>query len=737
MKKIFVLILSTFFTSAIFASVDSVVVPIYRQIFHDDINKAQKDLDKADGKIDGKIRVSTNEDINLAVTDVWTRRIDELQNTIEQNTKIPANNEKVRYLRYTESLLKAFRINWRSKQFNPVYSADLLNNFINIMNANIDGVSMAKFIGDVPYQVAKINTEIFTDNKGYKESRNIVFLKFCEAFPDRILLEMDPYVNEPYADSLLVVSANLSPSAVYTKAQAVNTPVGRLIHKSTNPVISQIAALSKMPDGLWYFPFLDDILNKKITVDDIKKTIGSTDNGYDSVAYYKLLVQTEISYYKRMTAPAKDTPIAMFGANGLRDVLFRKANQHFITQINELHEKPENIRMRAVDPLSPVDLYYMMVMGENDIYTSSYKNSFNRFIQRMGKTPRTDSLLENINFDYFKKFIKMAANFNKLDTFLKFMPPAKAESLMQSFVANLDKTNNLEDAVDVADCYSSINDKKLLQTILGYVIANEKIAIDNYNERGKTIYGLLKTIFLSADSTNNIDLTSAIGIPPIYTIDNKALIDDSSRIIEQVFFFGDEDGKNIFNGFLGSFSPKEWKITPQKEWVEIKSLKGQKVWIYANRPLDNNKNLDDSAQTHLNKYLYDNDLNPSVVVHRGHSYWLPYTIKRMPDNAKIVMLGSCGGYKNLSTIIKSSPDAHIISTKEIGSGFINKPILTYLNQSLLSGKTIVWKTMWSDMTKQFEKLDRGTRDTWDDYIPPYKNLGAIFLKAYNKKMAGE
>ena len=53
--------------------------------------------------------------------------------------------------------------------------------------------------------------------------------------------------------------------------------------------------------------------------------------GYDSVGYFKLLVQTEIAYFKRMTSPAKDTPIAMFGANGLREKLQEKAIQHFIT----------------------------------------------------------------------------------------------------------------------------------------------------------------------------------------------------------------------------------------------------------------------------------------------------------------------------------------------------------------------------------------------------------------------
>ena len=76
------------------------------------------------------------------------------------------------------------------------------------------------------------------------------------------------------------------------------------------------------------------------------------------------------------------------------------------------------------------DLYYVIVMGENDIYTSSYKHSFARLLQRMGSKPRGDSLLLSVNMDYFKKFIKMAANFNQLDTFLKTMPANNGTTLM-------------------------------------------------------------------------------------------------------------------------------------------------------------------------------------------------------------------------------------------------------------------------------------------------------------------
>jgi hypothetical protein len=107
----------------------------------------------------------------------------------------------------------------------------------------------------------------------------------------------------------------------------------------------------------------------------------------------------------------------------------------------------------------------------------------------------------------------------------------------------------------------------------------------------------------------------------------------------------------------------------------------------------------------------------------------------MEGDAKIILLGSCGGYKNLSEILAISPDAHIISTKEIGKGDINKPIINYLNQTFVSGKPLVWKEMWGSLDKLFSAdPNKAMKESWDDYVPPYKNLGAIFIKAYNKLM---
>src|SRR6185312_15712260 len=423
--------------------------------------------------------------------------------------------------------------------------------------------------------------------------------------------------------------------------------------------------------------------------------------------------------------------------NGLLDMLKAKALQHFITPINELHESPNPaVRFKAIQPLNAQELYYMMVLAENDIYTSSYKYSFDRMIQKMGPNPHGDSLLISLNFDHFKKFIKMAAEYNKLSEFLKTMPE-NSEKLMQAFVAKLETTKTLEDAVDVADSYGSITSPDLQKSMLQNVEWNEQRCIKENNERGRKIYSLLKTIFLSADPKNGIDLATAIGIPPIYTVDYNYLADDSGRIIEQVFFYGDKDGKASFASYLTSFPSNDWSITQKKEWIEIRSKKGKPISIYANLPLDNETDKDAKAQEDLIDYLDSKGLKPSIVIHRGHSYHLPYTIQQLPESAKIIMLGSCGGYQNLKTILKYAPEAHIISTKQTGAMNVNKPIIDALDNTLHEGKNIDWRQMWNNLQTQFDKAPREIRETFEDYIPPQKNLGGLFIKAYNKEGGGD
>lgn len=722
--------LAAAFPMALFAGADTSNIPIGRQIFHEKIVAEQKRADKADGHLDGLIRVGNNSDVNLQVTDALIRKINILRNDIEVNDAISGNNNKVRYLRFIEYLLKDFLIGWKDHTLAPSMAPALVSTFTDVFYANIKGEDMTPIIEKAPYEIGKITASIFSENPGFAKSQVVLFKKFSTIHPDEILSNLAPFIDEPFADSLVIVAFKNSPSQLYTFAQSTHSPQGKLINSMEDPRIKTVVQLSKQPRALFYFPFLDDLISGRKSIESISKVAGTSDRTYDSVGYYKLLVQTEIDYYGRLVKG--DTPVAMFGSDGLVDMLQHKAIQHFITPINELHEMPNAIRFRALDPLDAKDLYYMMILGENDIYTSSYKYSFDRMMQKMGPNPHGDSLLIALNFDKFKKFIKMAAGYNKLDEFLRTMAPQNSEKLMQAFVLNLEKTGSLEDAVDVADSYGSITNPELQKSMLANVEWNLQRCKKQNNDRGEKIYSLLKTIFLSADPANGIDLSKEIGIPPIYTMDNKYLQDDSGRIIEQVFFYGDKDGIMSYQSYLTSFPSSDWTITDKKYWIEIKSKKGVPVWIYANRPLDNESSKDAEAQKNLDDYLESQGLRPSVVIHRGHSYHLPYTIKQLPENAKIIMLGSCGGYQNLKTILDYAPEAHIISTKQTGAMNVNKPIIDALDNTFRQGKNIDWRQMWDNLNASFAKAPKSVRETFDDYIPPQKNLGALFIKAYQK-----
>ena len=252
-------------------------------------------------------------------------------------------------------------------------------------------------------------------------------------------------------------------------------------------------------------------------------------------------------------------------------------------------------------------------------------------------------------------------------------------------------------------------------------------------KKGEIVYGLLQKIFTSLDSTNKIDLSQTLGIPPIYELPITLLKDTvSGKINLQQFFYGDKDGGVVFNAFLKKFTNSNWKIIKKSQWVEVNSVKGTPITIYANLPLDETLELDSQAQDSLNSYLEDNNIHPSIVIHRGHSYYLKQTIQKMPSSAKLVVLGSCGGYQKLNDVLERSPGAHIISSKQIGAGIINQGLIDVIAEQLRSGKNLNWPQLWNSLAIRFVGSNR---EKFDDYVPPHKNLGAIFITAFNTRFA--
>jgi hypothetical protein len=704
-----------------------------RKLWHENIDREQQRLLALDGKADTIIQASKDENVNLEIADALIRQVDELQEKIELDSSLSPQT-KIKNLRSLESMLKGYNNHFRQKDFPPSMAPALVDAFTRAMELDRKNQSIEPVIADNTYGVGKILVECFllpVENPGVKDSRVLLIRKYCELHPDQIfnVLSSNPFL--PFADSLIIAGGRHNIRKLYDYASGSSVLAGH-IRNSPDSLISMVGKIAASRSGQLYLPFLDNLLHHKITVEDIDRVKD------DNLNYYRLLVRTRLDYVERMLPPQHDTALEM---GSLTRMLESKGKDVFVREINALHDKPAAVRFKILDQLSPAELYYLVVLSEDEIYTSSYLGVYDRIFQRMN-VPRGDSLIMEMHGDYFRKFIKMAAAYNKLDHFLGTMDKYNAATVMKAFIIGLERANE-EDAVDVADSYSSIFDKNppLAAFVLNEVKWNYKRNLLNNDKKGIIIYHLLEALFESADTSNHTDLSATLGIPPVYSIDYDSLKDDSGRVIQQVFFYGDEDkdGQHSYDDFMKLFLRRpEWKVTmnPTKEWVMIQSVKGKPVWIFANRPLYGEDDPDDKAQHHLDDYLYDNKLKPTIYIHRGHSYHVRYTLQQIQASAKIVVLGSCGGYNNLSEVLSISSDAHIISSKQVGTKSVNEPILQAINNNLLEGNNIDWLPIWKDLTEKFQK-DPVARERFDDYIPPYKNLGAIFIKAYRKAMGEE
>lgn len=699
-------------------------VDIKRQLFHDYVDREQKNVLKADGKADNFFGLSKDEEVNFFITQALTQRVDQLQIDIELDSATD-HSRKVSYLRGLENMLKNFSTKLRTSRFNYSYLPLILDTYQTAVQKDSKGESIESLVQKSTYEVGNmlVSSGAFDKNVSNTAAKQIVLRKYAHLHPDQIFIMLKDNPSLPFRDSLIKVAAYKYPGKLYDFASA-NNKLGFAIRQIDDPLVRTISKMATSGgSGQIYFPFLDNLVKGKLSFEEIDAVKN------DDVKYYRLLVKTKVDYVNRRME--KDS---VFGMKDLNDRLEKKATGVFIRTINGLHEEQDPVRFRILQQLTPQELYYLVVSGENEIYTSSYtRGVYPIMMNKIGN--RGDSLLMSVGFDRFKKFIKMAAAYNTLNDFLKTFPGKdQSELLMTAFVNGLERSTGLEDGVDVADSYVSImeHNKPLANYVLNLTKTNYDKTLAGNHHRGTVMYHLLYKLFLSADSTNRIDLSKEFGIPPVYNVNYSSLANEKQQVVMQVFFYGDEDGRNNYAGFMRQFGGGNWKVESNNQWVAISSTKGKPILIYANKPLNEESGEDEKAQSALTEYLNTNGLPPSIIIHRGHSYYAPYTIQHVSPSAKIVFLGSCGGYHLIHDVLEHSQDAHIIASKQIGKGVINQPFFNLLMEKLRNGANIEWIPFWNEF-----KRSAGSVEGFDDYIPPHKNLGAIFIKAYNSQMGSQ
>jgi hypothetical protein len=687
-----------------------------RAYFHDRIDKEQQKADLADGKADTFIR--QQETLQpFILSRAILRDVDKIQVMIENmpaNGKDPAedNQQKLLYLRVLWEMMRSYNADPAP---DPFYYRKVVANMHDMLIAANEN-KLLPFV--------KANSDIITLNNGkvlfdkHPDVRAYVYTKLGKEDPLVMIKRLDEYSNDSFAGEIIAAVARLNPSLIFNYAQSTNPLLKNPVIHTHDPLVEAIVKIAtKAKAPLKVFPFLNDIYSGRKTIAEVDEITTSPE------VYFQNLVRVKLEN----DSVTKKLYTAEMQYRALKD---------FVRPMNDLHEEKDNVRFKVIDSLPASALYFIMVYGQDEIYTSTFIGTFKRMVERM-KPQSGDQFLQSLNYDHFRTFIRMCANYNTLSDFLGTMNDTMRTAVMTKFIGGLHhgREDDLEDAVDVADAFGSIRDTVLTSFLQERVKDNYEQSYKEKSKKGMIVYSLLAMLFEGNKISNNDEgaavASSRLKLPPINKVMFKDLVNDSGTVYQQVFFYGDEDGKMSYDGFMQEFKTKKWKVVTEKYWSVITSTSGQKVVIYANLPLKEPE--DEDAQDSLGRYLAANNITPTIIVHRGHSYHLPMTLAKLTKQVKIVVLGSCGGYHNLAVVLDRAPDAHIISSKQTGAMAINEPIIRAINARLLEGEDINWIAIWHELDEYFGKR-KELHEKYDDYVPPYKNLGAIFIKAYRQMM---
>lgn len=661
------------------------------------IDHEQRRIDATDGKLDNFIALR-DLDLRNSANYTYFTLIDKLQEAIANNNILDESKKEFLYREIQKELMKIDE----NKLLSVLEDQERYEFLFRWVNA---------------YGSEDIN-KLMENNK----DKTFMILSFVYSFPelemflndlsinyiDQIFYKYLDFRNADYALYLLekiVIKAPVTAKKYFIN----NQPIYIDLSKSTNATIIKLLEINeKYRANTKAFVLIDKIMNNKLTVEQAHEL------GNDSKKYFKNLLEIR----------SKENPIGEVSVD--REISYEALE--YVREINLLHEESNEKRFESIKNLSASELYTLMVYGEDEIFTSSFNGVYDELQKKMKAEKITGfQLLKAVGFNKFRMHIKMLSYYGKINSFLSTMTIAERETVLRRFVGGIvNSKNRVVEAVSVADAISAIDDKAIL------LIFEEEIykinQLNNLDDDARLIYGLLIELFNPKVQVHKQFFDSIAKLyftPPIERIETKRLLGQDGKNVQKHFFYDDEDGEISFISFKASFANNSnWIIKEEKQYIKISST-NSKVKIYANMP-----KFDETAWYYIDKEIADNNEDVEFIIHRGHSYYVEYTVEQIPKSTKLILLGSCGGYNKLTSLLDASDNAQIISTKQIGSMGVNNPLIFKMAEKIRKGEDLVWKEYWNQLKTFFKTTDSLTEERFYDYVPPHQNLGAKFIAAY-------
>ncbi len=548
------------------------------------------------------------------------------------------------------------------------------------------------------------------------------------------LQNVDAFVDEPFAKEILLYAAEIEPDEVFKRADkfktkyfmqevlekaALQAPVSAkkylvnpyhlvslFLVQSENPFIKKMVEIN-MATGFKSKPYLliNQLTNNEMTIETALAICNNQDRLFKELV--KLVAKK--NYVGRNSIEKE------FSYYALR----------FIRDINDKVAQPDNFRFAALDNLSNDELYYATVYGREEVFNNTFLGIFARFESSLQQ-------MDDIAFQRFlalpklRTFVALCATNYKLSKLLSYFSIGQREVLLRQLIAHLNESDNsFDDAVMVSETIANTNSEEILSAIEKN-IKQQYTSCDSLKDpKCMAIYGILaglckdKAVY---DKKWFYTMSKKYQASELATLQFKTM-DANERIVERMYFYDDPDGRDSYMSFLSSFrNSANWKLEEYYNYVKVTSTVGKTIEIFANKP-----SYEESGEQNINKIFTEAGYKPAIIIHRGHSFHTEKTLEKITPSAKLVFIGSCGGFYKASIAIKNAPDAHIIATRQIGTQHINDPIIYSINEAFRQGQDIQWPAFWEKL-----KVQLGNYSLFYDYVPPHKNIESLFQRAYYK-----
>lgn len=517
-------------------------------------------------------------------------------------------------------------------------------------------------------------------------------------YPTQVLNQFIHLYNEPYALEILEAVALDAPTVMkeYFGSNHLNY---RLLKETQDTRVKKLLEIHRLKGSASKaYILLDDLISQRLTIEEAHLTS----------AYPEKLLLHLIDMRKRGV---------IYGNYSVEKEL-QALCMEMIVEINLRHDDSEAYRFEPINNKSAEQIYTYIVYTPEEIFTSTFLGLYSRMMSKREQKSGFE-FLKSLHFNHFRVFLKLCAGYGKLDDFLSTMNAEETKLLFELLCKDLDQTGgDLGPSVDICDFYGSLKNSKL-KTMLRDEI--EKNLIDRASRehiQGMKIYGLLFKIM--GGNPNEYIWQFEFDLPLPDRMSHQELFTDGIHI-QQHFFFDDDDGKTAYQSFMSTFG-SQWKISDHNTYKLVETRSGPTMQIYVVKP-----EHEIEARQELRAYFDKKNRFPDLVVHRGHSYYVEHTIAALTNHTKVAILGSCGGFHNISQAMENAMDVHIVSTKQIGTLLINNALIVETIETLRKGKDLVWPELWSRVRSRV-----GGNPRFNDYVPPHLNMGARFIKAYHE-----